>query len=195
MHGELTAATLKSLTRVLCHEDYKVHRRHFRQGLVDPRTDASWSWQCLRVALFRPFLFFLFSLLLRYCFSLPAMKSRSPKQKWRLMPKRPTLPQKTPFRPLILFSRYANWFTYKEYHETATYLTNLACLNVQKSGLTNHTTEPIGRSCWAIKINPYFPIPSTFVRLLRPCDSRTYKWYWALILLRASGFISWNERM
>ena len=190
MHSELTAATLKSLTRVLCHEDYKVLRRHFRQVLVESWTVALGS---VCVSLFcAPFSSFLFSLLLRYCLSYPAMTSRSPKHKWRWMSKRPTLPQKTPFSALILFSRYANWFTYKEYHETATYLTHLACLNMQKSGLTNHTTEPIGRSCWAIKINPYFPLPSTFVRLLRPCDSRTYKWYWALILLRASGFISWN---
>ena len=40
MQGELTAATLKSLTIVLCHEDYKVLRRHSRQGLVDPRADG-----------------------------------------------------------------------------------------------------------------------------------------------------------
>ena len=154
MQGELTAATLKSLTRVLCHEDYKVLRRHFRQVLVDSCTVALGS---VCVALFcAPFSSFLFSLLLRYCFSIPAMTSRSPKQKWRLMPKRPTLPQKTPFSPLILFSRYANWFTYKEYHETSTHLTHLAWLNIHKI-LTNHITEPIGRSCWAIKINPYFP--------------------------------------
>ena len=154
MHGELTAATLKSLTRVLCHEDYKVLRRHFRQVLVDSCTVALGS---VCVSLFcAPFSSFLFSLLLRYCFSIPAMTSRSPKQKWRLMPKRPTLPQKTPFSPLILFSRYANWFTYKEYHETSTHLTHLAWLNIHKI-LTNHITEPIGRSCWAIKINPYFP--------------------------------------
>ena len=143
MHGELTAATLTSLTRVLCHEDYKVLRRHFRQVLVESWTVALGS---VCVSLFcAPFPSFLFSLLLRYCFSIPAMTSRSPKQKWRLMPKRPTLPQKTPFSALNLFSRYANWFTYKEYHETATYLTHLACLNMQRSGLTNHTTEPYFR--------------------------------------------------
>ena len=99
MHGELTAATLKSLTRVLCHEDYKVLRRHFRQGLVDSWTVALGT-VCVSL-FFVPFSSFLFSLLLRYCLSLPGMTSRSPKQKWRLMPKRPTLPQKTPFRPLI----------------------------------------------------------------------------------------------
>ena len=113
MHGELTAATLKSLTRVLCHEDYKVLRRHSRQVLVESCTDGLHS---VCVSLFyAPFSSFLFSLLLRYCFSFPAMASRSPKHKWRLMPKRPTLPQKTPFRPLIFFSSFANWFTYHEY--------------------------------------------------------------------------------
>ena len=111
MHGELTAATLTSLTRVLCHEDYKVLPRHFRQGLVDSWTVALGS---VFVSLFcATFSSFLFSLLLRYCFSFPAKTSRSPKHKWRLMPKRPTLPQKTPFRPLIFFSSFANWFTYQ----------------------------------------------------------------------------------
>ena len=154
MHSELTAATLKSLTRVLCHEDYKVVRRRFRQDLVDPRTDGVGS---VCVALFcAPFSSFLFSLLLRYCFSIPAMTSRSPKQKWRWMSKRPTLPQKTPFSALILFSRYANWFTYKEYHETATYLTHLACLNMQKSGLTNHTTEPSAAPAGQLKSTHIF---------------------------------------
>ena len=102
MHGELTAAALTSLTRVLCHRDYKVLRRHFRQGLVDSWTDAFGS--VFVSAFFAPFSSFLFSLLLRYCFLFPAMTSRSPKQKWRLMPKRPTLPQKTP-SGLLFISR------------------------------------------------------------------------------------------
>ena len=98
-NGKLTAATLLSLTGILCHEDYKVLRRRFRQVLFDSCTDGLGS---VLVSFFCvPFSSFLFSLLLRYCFSLPAMKSRSPKQKWRLMSKRSTLPQKTPFSPLI----------------------------------------------------------------------------------------------
>ena len=98
-HGNLTTATLLSLTGILCHEDYKVRGRHFRQGLVDPRTDGLGS---VCVSLFyAPFSSFLFSLLLRYCFSIPAIASRSPKQNWRWKPKRPTLPQKTPFSPLF----------------------------------------------------------------------------------------------
>ena len=111
MQGELTAATLKSLTRVLCHEDYKVLRRHFRQVLVDSWTVALGS---VCVSLFcAPFSSFLFSLLLRYCFSIPAMASRGPKQKWRLMPKRPTLLQKTPFSRRILVSKLTYTQLYK----------------------------------------------------------------------------------
>ena len=106
-NGKFTAATLLSLTGILCHEDDKVLRRHFRQVLFDSCTDGLGS---VFVSVFCvSFSSFLFSLLLRYCFSIPAMTSRNPNQKWRLMPKRPTLPQKTPFSPLILFSRYANW--------------------------------------------------------------------------------------
>ena len=140
MHGELTAATLKSLTRVLCHEDYKVLRRHSRQVLVESCTDGLHS---VFVSLFcAPFSSFLFSLLLSYCFSFPATASRSPKHKWRLMPKRPTLPQETPFRPLIFFSSFANWFTYHEYcRGSFLYEVN----SMQMSGQKN--SEPIGRSC------------------------------------------------
>ena len=35
-----------------------------------------------------------------------------------------------------LFSRYANWFTYKEYHETSIYLTHLAWLNTDSDKWT-----------------------------------------------------------
>ena len=138
MHGELTAATLKSLTRVLCHEDYKVLRRHFRQGLVDSWTVALGS---VCVSLFcAPFSSFLFSLLLRYCFSIPAMTSRSPKQKWRLMPKRPTLPQKTPFRPLI-FSRVSQTdLLTTTIAEELSYMKSTQCKWVDKIILTNHIT-------------------------------------------------------
>ena len=34
-NGKLMAATLRSLTGILCHEDYKVRGRQFRQGLVE----------------------------------------------------------------------------------------------------------------------------------------------------------------
>ena len=34
-NGKLMAATLRSLTGILCYEDYKVRGRHFRQGLVE----------------------------------------------------------------------------------------------------------------------------------------------------------------
>ena len=88
MHGELTAATLKSLTRVLCHEDYKVHRRHFRQGLVDPHTDASWSWQCLRVALFRPVLFFFVFFAVEVLFLAPSNEIKKPKAKMKINAKK-----------------------------------------------------------------------------------------------------------
>ena len=34
-NGKLMAATLRSFTGILRHEDYKVRGRHFRQGLVE----------------------------------------------------------------------------------------------------------------------------------------------------------------
>ena len=106
-NGKLTAATLLSLTGILCHEDCKVRGRHFRQVLVESCTcGLGRAWVSLFCV---PFSSFLFSLLLRYCFLLPAMASRSPKQNWRLMPKIPSLPQKTPFR----------FIHYQEYHETS----------------------------------------------------------------------------
>ena len=108
-NGKLTATTLLSLTGILCHEDYKVRGRHLRQVLVHSCTAG--LGKASVVSLFcAPFSSFLFSLLLRYCFLFPAMASTSPKHKWRWKPKRPTLPQKTPFGPPILFSSCANSF-------------------------------------------------------------------------------------
>ena len=158
MHGELTAATLKSLTRVLCHEDYKVLRRHFRQVFVESWTVALGS---VCVSLFcAPFSSFLFSLLLRYCFSIPAMASRSPKQKWRLMPKRPTLLQKTPFsRRILVVVFWSNFGLETNLHSVI----QVSCQNPLV--LTNHITEPRqSGSCWAIKINTYCVLK--------------WRWYW-----------------
>ena len=112
LQGELTTvlrlltAKLRRLTGVLCHEDYRVPRRHFRQGLVESSADGH------VVSLFySPFSSFLCFVLLRYCFFFPA--TRRPKWKWRSRLKRPIRPQKTPFGPLILLSSSANWFTYR----------------------------------------------------------------------------------
>ena len=158
MQGELTAATLKSLTRVLCHEDYKVLRRHSRQGLVDPRADGLGS-VCLSLFC-APVSSFLFSLLLRYCFSIPAMASRSPKQKWRLMPKRPTLLQKTPFsRRILVVVFWSNFGLETNLHSVI----QVSCQNPLV--LTNHITEPRQSGfCWAIKINTYCVLK--------------WRWYW-----------------
>ena len=76
-NDELTAATLESLTGVLCHEDCRVRRRRFRQVLVESCADAglgSASGVSLFYAYFSSFLCFL---LLRYCFFFPA--TRRPK--------------------------------------------------------------------------------------------------------------------
>ena len=84
-NGKLTAATLRSLTGTSCATRIT---RFFvviiRQGLVDSCTDGLGS-VCLSL-FFAPFSSFLISLLLRYCFFFPVMASRSPEQKWRLMP-------------------------------------------------------------------------------------------------------------
>ena len=109
-NGELTAATLESLTAVLCHEDCRVRRRRFRQGLVESCADGLGSASGVSL-FFSPFSSFLCFLLLRYCFFFPA--TRRSKWKWGLRPKRPTLRQKTPFAPLILLSSHAKWYTYR----------------------------------------------------------------------------------
>ena len=100
-NSELTAATLWTLTRIFFHEDYKVRRRCFPQVLFESCADGHGSASGLSL-FYASFSSFLYSLLWGYCFSFPA--STRPKQKWRLRPKRLTLPRKTPFSLLFLFS-------------------------------------------------------------------------------------------
>ena len=111
-NSELTAATLWSLTRILFHEDYKVRRRCFPQVFFESCADGHGSASVVSL-FYASFSSFLYSLLWRYCFSFPA--SRRPKQKWRLRPKRLTLPRKTPFSLLFLFfSGNQSWLIRQE---------------------------------------------------------------------------------
>lgn len=120
-----------------------------------------WSWQCLRVGLLRPFLFFFVFFTVEVLFLPPSNGIKKPKAKMKMKAKKTN---STSENAILLFcslvteidslSRISRDFwsvsSFGQYKWV-----------YMRIVLTNHINEPSGHSCWAIKINPYYPGPST----------------------------------